>query len=131
MFLCVCARFALQEGHRAEAEELAEQAIVGLQLMNDFELIELAWLQVELGRPADPISEVARARPARPWLQVAAAIASGNLELAGDRLAELRAPPFEAFARLRAAERLVAEGRRAEADDQLRAGARLLALGRR
>ena len=53
MFLCVCARFALVEGHWAEAEELAEEAIVGLQLMNDFELIELAWLQVKLGHPAD------------------------------------------------------------------------------
>ena len=45
---------------------------------------------------------------------------AGDLRGAADVLAEIGAPPSEAFFRLRAAEALVAEGRRAEADEQLR-----------
>ena len=38
----------------------------------------------------------------------------------GEILAQMDAPAFEAFYRLRAAEAFVGEGRRAEADEQLR-----------
>jgi hypothetical protein len=47
-------------------------------------------------------------------------IAEGDYARAADVYAEMGALPNEAYTRLRAAEELVAEGRQAEADEQLR-----------
>jgi hypothetical protein len=46
-------------------------------------------------------------------------MAAGDFELAAARYAELGSVPDEAFARLRAGERLLAAGRRSEGDRQL------------
>jgi hypothetical protein len=53
------------------------------------------------------------------WLDAAGTYASGAFEEAADVYAEIGSVPDEAFARLRAAEALVAAGRRPEADAQL------------
>src|SRR5207249_368575 len=115
---------ALAEGRNGDAEELAGDALAaggeGLQDVDRGSLIELATLLVELGRPTDAIVEAAQERPASPWHQVAGAVARGELQVAADRLAELLVPPVEARVRLLAARQLAAEGRRAEADEQLR-----------
>jgi predicted ATPase len=55
-----------------------------------------------------------------PWSEVARAYASGDFVAAAGLLQQIGAKPDEAEARLRAAERLVAEGRRAESDEHLR-----------
>jgi tetratricopeptide (TPR) repeat protein len=54
-----------------------------------------------------------------PWLQAATAMAASEFERAADTYAKIGSLPDEAFARLRAAQRLVASGRRAEASEQL------------
>jgi hypothetical protein len=120
--LTVSAKVALADGRRAEAVELAERVFSedwpppGLSFTDTS---ELALVLLELGLPAAAIVEVAEARPRSPWLQVSGAVARGELAAAADRLAALEAFSVEAEVRLRAAERLVAKGRRAEADVQL------------
>jgi len=54
------------------------------------------------------------------WLEAAKAFTGGEFERAADLYGEIGTLPDEAFARLRAAEALVALGRRSEADFQLR-----------
>jgi predicted negative regulator of RcsB-dependent stress response len=53
------------------------------------------------------------------WLDIARAVASGDPVRAADLFVEIDSPTYAALYRLRAAEQLVAEGRRAEADEQL------------
>ena len=54
-----------------------------------------------------------------PWRRGAVAFVSGDARAAADIYGDIGAGPEEAYARLRAAERLVGEGRRAEADAEL------------
>src|SRR5207244_815644 len=81
----------------------------------------------ELDRPLDSVVRAASAYPNRVWHQVAAAVARGELVEAADRLAGFGAGTYEAYVRLRAAERLLGEGRRVEGDAEL---ARALAFYR-
>jgi class 3 adenylate cyclase/tetratricopeptide (TPR) repeat protein len=79
-----------------------------------------AWVARMLGRPEDVLDAI-RDEPANtPWLHAARAVAAGDFVRAADLFVEMGASMQEAFYRLRAAEALVAEGRRAEADQQLR-----------
>ena len=59
-------------------------------------------------------------QPASPWLEMSRAVVAGDLMEAAESLALASARPDEAEARLRAAEKFLAEGRREEADGQLR-----------
>jgi hypothetical protein len=79
----------------------------------------VAWGGWSVGRGEEFI-EVVRGEPETPWIRAARAIAAGDLRRAAEIFAEMKIVTFEAFYRLRAAEALVAEGRRAEADEQLR-----------
>ena len=80
-----------------------------------------AWTAWRLGR-ADEFLDIVRDEPLdTPWLWSARAIASGDFTRAADIFDEMGATTYEAFFRLQAAESLIAEGRRAEADVQLRA----------
>ena len=54
-----------------------------------------------------------------PWRRAAVAYVSGDPLAAAEIYGEMGARPNEAYARLRAAENLVREGRRAEADAEL------------
>jgi hypothetical protein len=54
-----------------------------------------------------------------PWREAAAAYASGDFRRAAEVYEGIGARPEEAYARLRAAESFVREGRRAEADAEL------------
>ncbi len=81
---------------------------------------QLAWVAWKLGR-ADEFLDVLRDEALEsPWLLSARAIAAGDFVGAADIYAEMGTTALEAFNRLCAAEQLVAEGRRAEADEQLR-----------
>jgi hypothetical protein len=79
-----------------------------------------AWLGLMLGREAEVVEVFTRETIETPWLQAGRAVAARDLRGAADIFEEMGAPAHEAFLRLRAAEQLVAEGRRAEADEQLR-----------
>jgi class 3 adenylate cyclase len=80
---------------------------------------ELAIVLRGLGRTGELRGLAAGIGDPSPWLEVAAAMAAGNFEWAADRYAELGSLPDEAYARLRAAEQLLAAGRRAEGAAQL------------
>ena len=81
--------------------------------------IELAWTAERL-ETADAVREWIEAIVVQSaWNDAALAILDGELEKAADLFAKIGSLPDEARARLRAAERLVAAGRRAEADVQL------------
>ena len=71
-----------------------------------------------LGRQAEFLEAAAQARP-NPWLEAAAAYVSGDFVGAAERYAAIQALPYEAYARLRGAEKLVRVGRQAEADPEL------------
>ena len=61
----------------------------------------------------------ARPRMRTPWLEAATAYVSGDSRRAADVYRDMGARPEEAYARLRAAEALVGDGKRAEGDAEL------------
>jgi class 3 adenylate cyclase len=71
-----------------------------------------------LGRGAEFLPLFAGSRPT-PWLEAAEHILAGDWPAAAEIYARMGSPADEAFARLRAAEDLVRDGRRAEADAHL------------
>jgi hypothetical protein len=73
-------------------------------------LIGLGWLLHDLGRPDPPPLS-----PRRAWSDPAQAIYRGDFSTAAELLAATDLASEEAYARLRAAEQLAAEGRCAEA----------------
>ena len=79
-----------------------------------------AWAGLMLGREAEVVAILEREVLDSPWLRAGRAAAEADFRLAADILGEIGAVTQEAFFRLRSAEQLVREGRRAEADEQLR-----------
>jgi class 3 adenylate cyclase/tetratricopeptide (TPR) repeat protein len=71
-----------------------------------------------LGRQAEFLEAVGQSAPS-PWRDAAAAYVSGDFSGAAKQYAALGVLPYEAYARLRAAEALIGEGRRAEGDAEL------------
>jgi class 3 adenylate cyclase len=116
----------LSVGNRRRAAEALDETLEGLRLMRQLgyaaiEIHTAAWVARVLGREAD-VLELIEAEPFKsPWLQAAAALVRGDFREAADMLERIGNVSDEAFFRLRAAEQLVAEGRRAEADEQLHA----------
>ena len=80
--------------------------------------VDLAVVLEALGRGGE-LEAATRGMVATPWLQAAAAMAGGDFEHAAERYAQIGSLPDEAFARLRAAERLLAAGRQATGAAQL------------
>jgi class 3 adenylate cyclase len=80
---------------------------------------ELADVLQALGRGAELLELLAHAKTPTLWLEAAAAVAAEDSERAADLYDQIGAQPDAAFARLQAARRLVAAGRRAEANAQL------------
>ena len=72
-----------------------------------------------LGRGAELLELAAGVPAPTRWLRAGTAVAAGRFAEAADGYAEIGSRPDEAFARLRAGERLLAAGRRSEADRQL------------
>jgi class 3 adenylate cyclase/tetratricopeptide (TPR) repeat protein len=81
-------------------------------------LFDLATIVLLLGREAELLKALRQTDPS-PWRAAAAAYASGDFLAAAEQYAALGVLPYEAHARLRSAEGLVREGRRAEADADL------------
>jgi hypothetical protein len=81
--------------------------------------VDLAIVLAALGRGQQLVGLAARTRLPAAWLDAAAAFAAGEFQQAADRYADIGSLPDEAFARLQAAKRLLADGQRAEANAQL------------
>jgi len=82
-------------------------------------VVELAFSLLELGRESELSAGKHQLGPQTPWREAAAALGRGELVPAADMMREIGSLTFEAHARLRAARQLSADGRRAEAAEQL------------
>jgi class 3 adenylate cyclase/tetratricopeptide (TPR) repeat protein len=82
--------------------------------------LELAWNADRLATATAVREWIDRIRYESLWSEAARAILDDDLGRAADLFARIGSLPDEAYTRLRGAEQLVAEGRRAEADEQLR-----------
>jgi class 3 adenylate cyclase len=95
-----------------------------VELLRDHDLVD-AWqhqlplLLVELGRGREYLAALGDEHPTTPWLEAGRAAASGDFQRAAAGYEEIGARAAEAQARLLAAEALITEGRRAEADAEL------------
>jgi class 3 adenylate cyclase len=123
--LAMAATIFLSVGNEARAGETLTESVAGLGELRrlGFAVIELplhAWVAVTLGRASDLVEVVEREPWKSPWVRAALALASSDFLAAADIIGGMGIVSHEAFFRLRAAEQLVDEGRRAEADEQLR-----------
>jgi class 3 adenylate cyclase/tetratricopeptide (TPR) repeat protein len=111
---------------RDRAETLAlellsgwEEFGLGIAGENDW-LSDLPTVLVALGKTAELRALVERSPITTPWREAAVAYVSGEFLAAAAGYSTIDALPEEADARLRAAEALLAQGRRAEADAELK-----------
>jgi class 3 adenylate cyclase/tetratricopeptide (TPR) repeat protein len=112
-------------GDRERAGELVDESFEFIRGLGDLgwvvvTLHALAWVAQRLGRGEEVLAAVKDEHLETPWLLAGRAIAAGDFVPAADTFRDMDDPSWEAFYRLCAAEALVAEGRRAEADAQLR-----------
>jgi hypothetical protein len=106
----------VEAGERDEARPVAQEAIRGAPMA--WGLIDLAFVAHELGC-AEELAEHLERGPQTTWADASRAVLRGDFVKGADLLDEIGDAKLEAVARLRAAEQLVAEGRRTEADEQL------------
>jgi DNA-binding SARP family transcriptional activator/class 3 adenylate cyclase len=123
--IAFAATVALAAGTADQAATLASELLTRLAkqagaLLGADWPVDLAIVLAELGRGQQLVKLAARSRLPTAWLDAAAAFAAGEFQQAADRYAAIGSLPDEAFARLQAAKRLLAEGRRPEATAQLR-----------
>jgi tetratricopeptide (TPR) repeat protein len=118
------ARILLLAGRDGEAVATADE-LLAIAAAEEGHLIWSLWF-VPLSLVLSSVSRAAeiaplaeRARPDTPWIHAGVAIAEGDLTRAADVLSDIGSLPHEAYLRLLAAERLVSEDRRSEAEDQL------------
>lgn len=104
--------------HRRDAEQLEDELLEDPGLLA-YTNAEMAWVLRTTGR-ADAARAALATLPYRtPWLDANRSVLDGDFAAAADVLDEIGALPAKAFCELRAAEELVADGRRAEADRYL------------
>ncbi|MGA7913207.1 MAG: adenylate/guanylate cyclase domain-containing protein [Candidatus Dormiibacterota bacterium] len=119
--LAAAAHLFYEVGMVKRASGLADETLAKLQARRGLgggpALHKLAWTLSALGRGRELI-DVLPKRDSR-WVQAAAAFAAGNLRDAADICGAMGAITDEAHDRLRLAEVLVEQSRRAEADTQL------------
>jgi class 3 adenylate cyclase len=122
--LLAAVRVHAETGDQGSARALFDEALARLRELPHlgfavFYAHTIAWFGRVFDREAE-VDAIFRKTPMKSrWLDAGRAVLAGDLRGAADILADIDAPAFEAFFRLRAAEQLVAEGRRAEADEQL------------
>jgi class 3 adenylate cyclase/tetratricopeptide (TPR) repeat protein len=115
----------LAAGENQEAELLAHELLQSNVVDNTSALeagsavFDLACILASLGRSAELLEPIERATVPSPWTEAAAAVTRGDWPRAASLYAEIGHLPIEAYTRLRAAEQLVTESRRVEADEQL------------
>jgi class 3 adenylate cyclase/tetratricopeptide (TPR) repeat protein len=116
--------FAAPDRGRAErlaSELLTEWEEQGLGINGESAwLSDIAVALVALGTDGELAALADRSQVKTPWRRAAAGYVSGDFQGAAAEYSAIGALPEEADARLRAAEALVREGRRAEADAELK-----------
>ena len=120
--LVVCGVVALAAGNRERASAIADQLVaawIRFPIRDTFESAIGARLFNDLDRAGDFISSLDRVTYTTPWHEAARGLAAGDPVAAADRYAQIGSLPDEAYARLSAAEGLLATGRRTEAAEQL------------
>jgi hypothetical protein len=120
--LCRSAWTLIQAREEAEAAARADEMLALAQANLDETSIswhELAFALAALGRGYELVELAERDRRPSKWREAAREFARGELVAAADSFREIGTLPSEAYARLLAAERLVNEHRRPEADAQL------------
>jgi class 3 adenylate cyclase/tetratricopeptide (TPR) repeat protein len=100
------------------ADELVDLEPLGGVTGNNV-FADLPWILRALGRSEELLAALEGTTVRTPWIDAVAWIARADFVGAAEIYADMGTRPYEAFARLRAAERLVDEGHRAEADEQL------------
>jgi len=105
-------------GDRPEVDEVIDEILRDHEVEQGW-FYDLPLLLAELGRESEFLSATENAVTSTPWLEAGRAVATGDFAGAAAIYAEIGAREQEAKARLLAAERLVADGHRAEADAQL------------
>jgi class 3 adenylate cyclase/tetratricopeptide (TPR) repeat protein len=116
--LGAAARIYAELGREEEARSFLDELLPELPGTGEWKLMDSAFVAERLAR-SDELRAVVEDLPLAPWRRVALAILDHEYEAAADQFHEIGAIEYEADARLRAAEQLLAEGRRAEADVQL------------
>jgi tetratricopeptide (TPR) repeat protein len=112
-------------GDEARARGLFDESLALLGELGQIgwlaiELNSLAWAGRKLGRSEEVLAAVRDEPLQTPWLLAGRAVADGDFVRAANIFGQMGHAAAEAFYRLCAAEELVAEARRAEADEQLR-----------
>jgi class 3 adenylate cyclase/tetratricopeptide (TPR) repeat protein len=118
------ARILLLAGRPGEAMATADELLEIAdsqqeQLVRSLWIVPIAFVLAESGRAPEALEQADATRPATRWAKAARQIARGELPQAADVLAEIGALSDEAYARLLGGERLIAEGREADAQTQL------------
>jgi predicted RecB family endonuclease len=117
------AQIELVAGNRARATVLADELVEvwhATGIRQPHELALAPWVFRELGREQEILAALeSESFGSWLWHDAAQLIASGDLADAAEVFARIGSVPDEAYARLKAAEALVAVGNRAQADRQL------------
>ncbi|MBA3734847.1 MAG: AAA family ATPase [Actinobacteria bacterium] len=111
-------------GNTQRAGETVTEALESMRPLRHlgFAVMEaplLMWAALDLGREAELVEVLEREEFKSPWLRASLAVAARDFREAADICGAMGTRPLEAFSRLRAAGALAAEGRRAEAGEQL------------
>jgi class 3 adenylate cyclase/tetratricopeptide (TPR) repeat protein len=120
--LALLGRVLLAAGRKQEADAALDEALELVRahkVPQSFQYVEAVVLFEALDRLHEVASALAEVELKTPYTEAGIAAARGDYSGAADMYRALGARVGEAEARMRAAERLVAEGRRAEADVQL------------
>jgi hypothetical protein len=121
--LALHAQVLLASGHRAEAIRLADELLALINANRtgfmSYWAIPLAIVLTELDRVRDLEAAIESRRVTTRWMEAARAYGQGAHAESADILEDMGALAVAAYARMKGAESLVREGRRAEADAQL------------
>jgi len=114
------ARVLFEAGRATEADAAVDELLTELgDAIGRISNVDIAWMVAPLGRRDAFLAAVERIGRQSRWLDAAKAIADDDFEGAADLFGEIGTAPNEALARLRAAQRLVEQSRRGEADAHL------------
>ncbi len=117
-WLAACAYLLVEAGRVEEARQLAADVLHHGGAISRSALIDLALVAEELGC-VDELATIVESGARTKWTDAAGMFLRGDVVRAAEILHEIGDAELESVARLRGARRLVAEGRRAEADEQL------------
>jgi tetratricopeptide (TPR) repeat protein len=117
--LGVAARVFIAAGRIDEARALGRELLATPRLAGEYRIVEFAFVADRLGFGSEVKNLLEHVRPQNPWTRGGIALVDGDYAAAADTFHEIGDLEFEAEARFHAGEKLVAEGRRGDADEQL------------